>query len=610
MEKPVLLNHEGEVLDTNETVYCRILHLSDLHLSVNSSKNEFDFFCFGTKAHDTVVDENVTDVDGILKTYGLRGYLKKKPVDCIVITGDFTNRGDFSAENIRYIKEQIIELYQICAQAGDWRYHGEKWNASLPMNRLFYCAGNHDLLRDAACYEPKSGKYIARQNVVRELVEQQDAPGRNGYLPSHDVAKFSLLTAFTFRPFFEMLESLRRGSEEKQEVNNFEGTVFHLKAGEDSKDPDICFVAINTALLAGNVDSVNPDTIQTSWLKMQASVDVQEKSQAAKEYYELLQKQAGRVINDEGKLCMPSEKALDILTGEIRGSSSYIGIMLGHHNYSLLCENAKKAFNGFVKKCEIGLYLCGHTHRPDNNRISTSELYPKDKNLQIRVSSGAFFDKTDYYSSLGFSIHTISRSNEDCYFCQSENIAYFRLPEIWMDINVDSPKTPKRFKMDVSKVEPPTVSTSNTPPSGDGTEGSEYTEDKNPLMTSDTDNRKEIPKNQTNIPETEPSVHSTLSTPLAEDGMGNTEHIVDENPLMNTDCKADHIVANDEAIYDAEKNLKYMGQKKNQDGRGVEEVDKKKRISDEIPDRLFSFNYSNPKLPPDMLTPSGSWRKI
>ena len=67
---------------------------------------------------------------------------------------------------------------------------------------------------------------------------------------------------------------------------------------------------------------------------------------------------------------------------------------------------------------------------------------------------------------------------------------------------------------------------------------------------------------------------------------------------------------NDEAIHDAEKNLKNMGQKENQEGRGVEEVDKKKRVSDEIPDQLLSFKYSNPKLPPDMLTPSGSWRKI
>lgn len=609
MEKPVLLNHEGEALDTNETVYCRILHLSDLHLSLNSSNNEFDSFCFGT-THSGPIGESVTGVDNILKQYGLRGYLNKNPVDCIVITGDFTNRGDFSEDNIKYIKNCIKNLYEICAKAGAWKYNGVQWNEKLPMNRLFYCAGNHDLLRDAVCYDPKTGKYIARQNVVRELARQQDAPGRNGYLPSHDAAKFSLLTASAFRPFFEMLESLRRGSEEKQEVNNFEGTVFCLKAREDSKGPDICFAAINTALLAGNVDSVDPNTIQTSWLKMQASVDVQEKCQAAKDYYDLLQMQAGRVINDGGKLCMPSEKALDILTGEIRGSSSYIGIMLGHHNYSLLCENAKKAFNGFVKKCEIGLYLCGHTHRPDNNGIAKSELYSKDKNLQIRVSSGAFFDKTDYYSSLGFSIHTIFRTSEDCYFCQSENIAYFRLPEIWMNINVDSPNTQNRFKMDVSKVELPTVSTSNTPQSGDGTEGSEYTEDKNPLITSDTDNRKEIPKNQTNIPETEPSAHTTLSTPLSEDGMGNTEHIVDENPLMNTDCKADHIVDNDEAIHDAEKNLKNMGQKENQDGRGVEEVDKKKRISDEIPDQLLSFKYSNPKLPPDMLTPSGSWRKI
>lgn len=561
METAVLLDHHKEVHNAKDAVYCRILHLSDLHLSVNSSKNVFDFFCSGEKSHTTMVKENLTDVDEILKEYGLRGYLKNNPVDCIVITGDFTNRGEFSEENIQYIKERIIELYQVCAKTGNWKYNGQEWNATLPMNRLFYCAGNHDLLRDVSCYDPKTGKYIARQNVVRELAKQQNPPGRDGHLPTGDAAKFRLLTALTFEPFYEMIESLRMDSEEKQEDNNFEGTIFRLKAGEGVKGPDICFAAINTALLAGNVDSVDPNTIQDSWLKLQTSMDVREKCQVAKDYYEQLQKQAGETINDNGKLCMPSKKALVTLIQEIRRSSHYIGIMLGHHNQTLFSENAKTVFNWFVKECEIGLYLCGHTHRPDNNRIPTSELYTKNGKLQIRVSSGAFFDKTDYYSTLGFSIHTISRSDDDQYFCESENIVYYRLPEKWMKINVDSQEIPNRFRMDVSKVEPSVGSASNIPPSGDG--------------------------------------------------MGDGEGTDYKNPLMDTDCDADHIeeINNDETYHEAAKELKNMDQKKSKNRIGDEEVNKRIKMFPEILDQAFSSKYLYPQLPPDMLTPPDSRQK-
>lgn len=560
METAVLLDHHKEVHNAKDTVYCRILHLSDLHLSVNSSNNVFDSFCFGEKSQTAVVNENVTDVDEILKEYGLRGYLMNNPVDCIVITGDFANRGGFSEENIQYIKERIIDLYKICAEVGNWEYNEQKWEASLPMNRLFYCAGNHDLLRDASCYDPKTGKYIARQNVVRELTKQQEGSGGRGYLPTKDAVKFRLLTALTFEPFYEMIESLRMDSEKEQEDNNFEGTVFRLKSSNDVEGPDICFAAINTALLAGNADSADPNTMQDCWLKLQTAMDVREKCRAAKDYYEQLRKLAGETINDNGKLCMPSEEALGTLVQEIRKSPHYIGIMLGHHNQKFFSESAKTAFNGFVKKCEIGLYLCGHTHRPDNNRIPTSELYNKSGKLQIRVSSGAFFDKTDYYSTLGFSIHTISRS-DDQYFCESENIVYYRLPEKWMKINVDSQDIPNRFQMDVSKVEPSVGSASNIPPSGDGMGDGE-----------DTDNR---------------------------------------NPLMDTDCDADYIeeINNDETYHDAAKELKNMDQKNSKNRMEDEEVDKRIKMSSEILDQAFSSEYQYSQLPPDVLTSSDSRQK-
>ena len=428
MGNPALLDHSKW---NEENVYCRILHLSDLHFSEKNLDNAFETLCLGKRPLNANIEESA--IPQMLHDYGLRGYIKNNPVDCIVITGDFTDKGDFSKKNIQYIESKIKDLYRICARAGDWEYNGKLWynDESLPMNRLFYCAGNHDLLRDAFAYNEKDGKYISRQDVVKKLAEQQESD-KSGYL-NLEKTDLKLLTASSFGPFYQMVESLRRGSEVTPKDYNYEGAFFQLDARDD--DPDICFAAINTALLAGSTDSADQKTIQDNWLVLQTSVDVQEKCKAAEEYCKQLQKQAGRKVDDAGKLLMPSVDALNALKKEFDRSSRRIGIMLGHHNCTSFCDKAKAAFSGFVNACGITLYLCGHTHRPDSKSIATYSLYSKEKGLHIRVSSGAFFNKNDYYSTLGFSIHTILRQENDSYSCKSADIVYSRLLEEWMWID-------------------------------------------------------------------------------------------------------------------------------------------------------------------------------
>ncbi len=153
------MNCKEEFNENGQLNYCRWLHLSDIHLydniNVPVSNNQFLYGTYGKK--------KATRATG-LDTGGLQWYISRNPIQCIVITGDFFFKGNILEDDtVQNIKSFLRELYGICSRASNWG-----WEQSMPMDRLFWCPGNHDLDRDALIIE--NDRPVYRKNIIKTVI--------------------------------------------------------------------------------------------------------------------------------------------------------------------------------------------------------------------------------------------------------------------------------------------------------------------------------------------------------------------------------------------------------------------------------------------------------
>lgn len=373
----------------------RWLHLSDLHL-VATSSDRFDRvkILWGTKGprgEAKCMDEG-----------GLSWYIANNPVDCIVITGDFFLRGDFSEENKSELMDFLKDLYEICSDKGDWG-----WQRGESMDRIFWCPGNHDLNRDAAVL--RDGKVEFRKGKIENCSDGgMFSPGDHR----------DLLTSVTFKDVFAFWKEMAPDSEymiSMDGVSPYEVQLFRM----DKDDLSLYFLSLNTALAAGQTSASGSDADDEAmgyfdqFWKAHHLHNSGEALQAYKNYHECLQSRDGVNANDEGKLCFVSKRADEAIQNYFKTKTSGIVIMFGHHPISMLSKEAQSRFNTLQLLIASRLYLHGHTH----------VVQAKKESLQHIGVGGLFQDPDDSYNQLSFSVGEIKQ--EDAKYSYSIMLLFY-----------------------------------------------------------------------------------------------------------------------------------------------------------------------------------------
>lgn len=372
----------------------RWLHISDIHIGANSGSGRVN------KYRRHFLDD-------------LRKQLLDQPVDFIIFTGDLFNQGVWNKDLINEAVSFLRELYEICSDTGQW-----SWQKEDPMSRLYYCPGNHDVLREA--YTSIDGAIVHRRNIV-------SAASANGYFTANG-QNYSLLTSVSFAAFEQTMSRL------------VPENYYHSKYPIEYKcfdlppefiDQHIAVVGINTALLAGQ--EYPPDIIRQElqesyieFLQADACLDTSVALKAYERYHTATLKKLGYLANDEKNLTFISKAArveLDSLLSNCR-----VPIIFGHHPLSMLNSESLTQYEDFADKNTALIYLCGHTHRASGKAIHTSfsNLWDEQGSI-LQITIGGIFLDDSGYNQASYAIGQLVFSSDDPTIQLQLNIRTFSL---------------------------------------------------------------------------------------------------------------------------------------------------------------------------------------
>lgn len=400
----------------------RWLHLSDIHYMIDP---------------DSV---HIRDrIQSKLSKYCTGGHANF--VNCVVVTGDFFNQGQYISDSTSGKHDCLGFLKKICdiclhpQLRDDWKKH------------IIFCPGNHDIDRQATQQSTKYKRVICRKNCLEDAItlspDRMIQEGKKGY---------TLLTKETFWLYNELLQK-----EFKQGIvkGNYEYSVFSECPLENSghKSPyRVIFIGLNTSLYAGQLR--NKEDIKIDLSNIQKALDQNKHSnhpnykQSEKDYRKYLALHRELIqgeVNDEGKLCFISKKSedqiRDFLKEHCDGAFTPLFIFLGHHPLSWFTEDARKHFANFADSLyqTKTVYLCGHEHNPkvhcpEINRIQA----PPFKPVEIEVG-GDFADKTTW-NTPSFSIDTICFEEDNTAYLKGDIFCWCRyLRDECIDFAVENP---------------------------------------------------------------------------------------------------------------------------------------------------------------------------
>ena len=363
----------------------RFLHLSDIHYMVDPDTD---------RVRNTVLDK-------------LRGLCSNQDnsINCVVITGDFFQQGQYLSNGLNARHSCISFLREVCeiclpsSLRDNWKDH------------VIFCPGNHDIDRAAILPSETHKSILTRKTVLKDAVNSSQHR-----IFSADAEKYRLLTNNTFWLFQKAIcEDLQPDC-----IGDFEYRVFEKKVDIFQR---IVFVSINTALYSGQTREKNEikKELFESRKYLQAAddqnypdSDYKEPTEQFKKYLELHRELINGEANDKGKLCfisVNSEDALKQTLNTINGQSvlSPIYIFLGHHPLAWFSEGAKKEFAKFAEQYskESIIYLCGHEHRPAVRKTSV-EYNGTDSINVLELEVGGDFADSNQWNIPSFAIEEIT----------------------------------------------------------------------------------------------------------------------------------------------------------------------------------------------------------
>ena len=412
--------------------------------------------------HISDIHVDITARNGKVETYrrhflnGLNDELQQQqPLDCIIFTGDLFNQGKWTQVQIASALNFLKEIYQIGSDTGGW-----SWQKDMPMTRLFYCPGNHDVLRDAYL--------IDDAGTVTHRREALEAGQENGFFSPRGT-DYKLLTEDSFG-LFESIMSRVVPKHCYQSAYPFEFKRFQVPP--DVKGPTISVIGINTVLLAGRVypkEQVSKELEETysHFLQADARFDTVIALEEYKKYHAAALKKLGYLMNDERNLCFISQQAQEELDNLLYNCR--VPIIFGHHPLSFLSNEAMEQFENFADKHTVSIYLCGHTHRASGTLIYDApapfwEIETRNHVYQITVG-GIFLDSSNY-NQASFAIGQVDLSSGTTE-ANLEVTVFIFAPDIFGDEHMSSYSQKakvgvKRAPQATPQVEAPIPSTTET----------------------------------------------------------------------------------------------------------------------------------------------------
>ena len=260
----------------------RWLHISDLH-------------CY--------LDPNQTQMKAafISKVSAL---LQDKPINSIIITGDFFNKGTFA---FGPLKQFLEDVYYVCSERCGWR-----WERGTKMTRCFFCPGNHDLNRNVSWHKKNVdfSSDTLPQIFSRNVVLTDTVKNHPDQFPNSSLLKYKVLTEESFWQFYNAMERLcgypDPDSKHKNECNVF-------LANDDTIDP-IFFVGLNTELYAGQIrssDEILKDisAAYSAYSDSHNRLDFDTATREYSRYTNFMRELGNNIAKDDGKLCFISSNA-------------------------------------------------------------------------------------------------------------------------------------------------------------------------------------------------------------------------------------------------------------------------------------------------------------
>ncbi len=392
----------------------RWLHISDLHLFGDTDNEQFlRYMLEGNKnSHDQLEQEGLV---GIMGSYG--------GVDCIVATGDFFSRGEVDVDSKERVKQTIERICNQCAETSNWpREEG--------LNRLCFCPGNHDLIRDAVSDMDENYRRLTRKSCIQNAGNAPDA-----HLSVSERER-NLIVKDTFKPFYETMPNLNNRDDIKI-LGDGQIVCFRPRVRDANFEPIVIMVGLNTALLAGQYserpDILNgevKDQIDTAYKKAWIERKYGEaKTDIASALDKIMQINQDK-IDDYGKLCLPDNNAFIELQKYLdqKRDAPVIPVLFGHHSLEFFKPKAQDVMTDFINKNRIGLYLCGHSHQVYDGPINTMPLSRYAVNTCLQVISGGLFLDEERFNQISFSIGSITWNSRmeipniviDYYICMTD----------------------------------------------------------------------------------------------------------------------------------------------------------------------------------------------
>ena len=398
----------GKRTSQEEKPKFRWLQVSDLHIPHDN--DDFmkckRFVQYALKGNERSYDQyEKMGISGIIKVHG--------GVDCIILTGDCFHKGRVTNNSKKNVSHIIRAIYGACFDT-----NGNEWPEESPMERLCYCPGNHDMLRCVNKLDSNTGDYIFRGPVVQEIAESCDA-----YLCVDDKLKKNLVVDDAFQIFNDQMLSLTKEgditSNKPYPICGRQITCFYPQARDQNFKQNVVVVGLNTALLAGQVEKASDgDGYEAeAYNEIKNKVEATEYREAQSHLKKIIDRhmiQNGTKISDEGKMCLPEERAFTALEEKLK-AEGVIPILFGHHGIEFFNDKAKAEMNSFLRRYKIPVYLCGHAHQIHDIRIGGTTFSRFNDPRCLEVTAGGLFWDNSGYNQIGFSIGTIELNRDGSY---------------------------------------------------------------------------------------------------------------------------------------------------------------------------------------------------
>lgn len=343
------------------------VQISDVHIMANDGS-------ITDRLREKVI-EQISKIDGI---------------DCVVITGDFFEKGKANATCLKKFLDKIrLEVSE----------------------NIIFCPGNHDVNRNATLYDVDNSNLLIRDEIVQKLRgEERTEP----FLKKDDMRIYELLTEKSFSYFYQTMDKMLCRSISPR---NYEYEIFSLPNSENN---NIIFLALNTELFSGQRQPQKDlrDVMEREGEKIQKALLSGDTDLlgASTEKYIKASKELQNTIPTDDNLGFISESSIAEIKNKIKCyKENCTVVVLGHRPITLMPENVQLAFSMLMEDIGAKIYLCGHVHKV---KVGAHEVVGKSEEIGVnpyqfyQISVGGTFSDKSHYNMCSFIVGELDRNWE------------------------------------------------------------------------------------------------------------------------------------------------------------------------------------------------------